>query len=87
MYISLSKALKLCGGFRLGAGLRITKKNAPWMLFIWLFVITFQMMWYMIVLCCWLMYAVCYGLIWCIKAMWRGLKSLAGKASEKPQTK
>ena len=36
MYISLSKALKLCGGFRLGAGLRITKKNAPWMLFIWL---------------------------------------------------
>ena len=44
MYISLSKALKLCGGFRLGAGLRITKKNAPWMLFIWLFVITFQMM-------------------------------------------
>jgi uncharacterized membrane protein YesL len=67
MFISLSKTLAKCGGFRLGLGMRMTKKNSAWVLFILLFVWMFKLTWYMMVVCFWLFYAVCYGLIWCIK--------------------
>ena len=74
MFVSLSKTFAKFGMFRIGAGMRITKKNAAWMLVIMMFVWMFQLMWCMIVLCFWLMYAVCYGIYWCIKKLVTALK-------------
>ena len=74
MFVGLSKTFAKFGKFRIGAGLRLTKKNAPLMLFILMFVWVFQLMWYMMVLCFWLMYAVCYGIYWCIKKLVTALK-------------
>ena len=34
-----------------------------------MFVAMFQLMWYMMVLCGWIIYAVCYGTYWCIKKL------------------
>ena len=67
MFISFSKTIARFGGFRLGVGMRLSKKNAIWMSLIVLFVAMFQLMWYMLILCGWMMYAVCYGIYWCIK--------------------
>ena len=67
MFISFSKTIARFGGFRLGVGMRLNKKNAIWMSLIVLFVAMFQLMWYMLILCGWMMYAVCYGIYWCIK--------------------
>lgn len=67
MFVSLSRTLRKFGGARLGLGIRITAKNALWMSLIVLFVCMFQLAWYMVLLCFWLVYAVCYGLLWCIK--------------------
>lgn len=69
MFISLSKALAKCGGFRMGLGLRITKKNAIWMAFIVMFVCLMQAMWYMMIISFWLAYAICYGLFLGIKKL------------------
>jgi hypothetical protein len=69
MFISLSQALTKYGGLRIGAGLRITSKNAIWMLFVWLFVLCFKMMWYMMIVSFWCIYAICYGIVACIKAL------------------
>ena len=74
MFVSLSKTFAKFGMFRIGAGMRITKKNAAWMLVIMMFVWMFQLMWCMMVLCFWLMYAVCYGIYWCIKKLVTALK-------------
>lgn len=65
MFMSLSTAFSKFGKFHIGW--RITKKNALWMSIIMLFVSVFQMTWYMIVLTFWMIYATCYGFIWCIK--------------------
>lgn len=82
MHLSLSKVMKLCG-CRLGLGIRITKKNAAYMWIILLMVVMFQLMWSMMILCFWLIYAVMYGIIWCIgkifKAIGKGLKRLTAK--------
>lgn len=74
MFLSLSKTFAKVGGFRLGLGIRMTKKNAPYMLFLIFFVSMFQLMWYMMVLCFWLMYAMCYGIYWCVKQIIRKIK-------------
>lgn len=74
MFIGLSKTFAKFGKFRIGAGLRITKKNMFWMSIIVMFVSLFQLCWYMMVLCFWLMYAVCYGIYWCIKKLVTALK-------------
>ena len=79
MFMSLSKTLAKFGGFRLGLGIRITKKNAPVMLFVWLFVCIFQMMWYTLVLCFWMVYAVMYGLWKCVKLPFKLLKGKGGQ--------
>ena len=71
MFISLSKTFAKVCGFRFGFGIRITKRNAPYMLFFMLFVWMFQIMWYMLVFSFWLMYAMCYGIYWCIKQLVR----------------
>ena len=67
MFISLSKTIARFGGFRLGIGMRLNKKNAIWLSLIIMFVAMFQLMWYMLLLCGWMIYAVCYGIYWCIK--------------------
>ena len=67
MFISLSKTLARFGGFRLGVGMRITKKNALWMSFIVMFVCMIKATWYMMILCGWIIYAMFYGIIWCVK--------------------
>jgi len=67
MFISFSKTIARFGGFRLGVGMRVNKKNAIWMSFLVMFIAMFKAMWYMMVLCGWMVYAVCYGMYWCIK--------------------
>ena len=74
MFLSLSKTLARFGGMRLGLGIRITKKNALIMAFVYLFVLMFQLTWYMLVLCFWMVYAVCYGSYWCIKKIVQAIK-------------
>ena len=80
MFISFSKTIARFGGFRLGVGMRLNKKNAIWMSLIVLFVAMFQLMWYMLILCGWMMYAVCYGIYWCIK-------KIIGASSKKQNNK
>ena len=76
MFLSLSKTFAKFGGFRLGAGFRITKKNAAYMLIVMLIVWMFQLMWYMLLLMFWMVYAICYGIYWCIKKL-LGIKKKA----------
>jgi hypothetical protein len=59
------------GGFRLGVGMRMTKKNAFLFFFVMLFVYIFKLMWYMMLLVGWLIYAMLYGMYWCIKKIAR----------------
>ena len=80
MSVSLSKTLAKFGGFRLGFGIRITKKNACYMAFIFLFACIIQLTWYMMLLCFWLMYAAIYGMYWCIRAIIRAAKKNKEKA-------
>ena len=75
MFLSLSKTLAKFGGVRLGLGLRMNKRNSIFVLFVMMFVWLFQLTWYMLVLCFWLMYAVCYGFYWCIKKIVQAIKA------------
>ena len=72
MFISFSKTLAKVGGFRLGV--RMTKKNAAYMWMILFLVSMLKLTWYMLVLTLWLMYAMCYGIYWCIKLPFRMAK-------------
>ncbi len=74
MYIGLSRTLAKFGRFRLGIGMRLTKKNAPYLFIILMFVWMFQLMWYILLLCFWLMYAIFYGIYWCIKSFFNKFK-------------
>lgn len=67
MFVGFSKTIARFGGFRLGLGMRMSKKNAAWMCLAIMFVAVFKLMWYMLLLCGWLVYAMCYGIYWCIK--------------------
>lgn len=69
MFLSFSKTLAKFGGFRLGVGMRMTKKNSIWMLFIIMFVCILQATWYMLILVFWLMYAIIYGVVYAIKKL------------------
>lgn len=64
MFISLSKTLARFGGMRLGVGMRVTKNNIIWMSLIAMFVLLMKAMWYMMIICFWLLYATIYGIIW-----------------------
>ena len=64
MYIGFSKTLARFGGFRLGAGLRMTKNNFIWMCFIVLTIQMFKATWHMMICSGWLCYAMFYGIIW-----------------------
>lgn len=67
MFLSLSKTIVRYGKLRLGLGIRITKKNVIYMGFILMFVYMLHACWYLMILLGWLVYAVCYGIWWCIK--------------------
>lgn len=84
MFISLSKTIGKVGGFRIGIGKRITSKNAWWMCLIICCVAIFQLMWYMMVLTFWLMYAMFYGMWWCCKKLFQAISGAikAGKAAK-----
>ena len=69
MFISLSKTIERFGGFRVGFRMRLNKKNAIWFSLIIMFIGIFKLMWYMMILCGWMMYAICFGLYWCIKKL------------------
>ena len=74
MFIGFSKTIARFGGFRLGVGIRMGKKNAFLVCMIIMFVSMFKLMWYMLLLCGWVTYAVCYGMYWCIKKLIRSLR-------------
>jgi hypothetical protein len=76
MFVGISRTMGKFGKFRLGAGLRLTKNNAVWVLFILMFVYMFQACWYMMVLCFWMVYAMFYGMYWCIKKL---IQAIRGK--------
>lgn len=95
MFFSFSKTIARFGGFRLGLGIRITKKNAVWIALLTMFVAMFQLMWYMLLLCGWMIYAVCYGIYWCIKKIIvasskkqnnKQTPNTMSKATQNPQT-
>lgn len=67
MFISFSKTVAKFGGFRLSVGTRVSKSNFWWAALIVMFVAIFKLTWYMMLLCGWMMYAMCYGIYWCIK--------------------
>ena len=67
MFCSFHKTIARFGGFRLGVGMRMTKKNAFLFFLVMMFVYIFKLMWYMMLFTGWLIYAVCYGVYWCIK--------------------
>ena len=52
---------------RFNAGFRVTKQNAAYMLFFLLFYWLLVACIYMGVLCFWILYAIVYGIYWCIK--------------------
>jgi len=67
MFLSFSKTIAKIGGFRIGIGTRINKKNAGYALIGVVFYYMLLMCWYMMVGCLWLVYAMCYGFYWVIK--------------------
>lgn len=69
MFIGFSKVLSKGSKFRIGAGIRLTKKNAPWLAIVLMFYWALKMMIFIMVLYAWLTYAVCYGMYWCIKKL------------------
>lgn len=71
MFMTLSKTLGKVGGIRIGIGTRITSKNAWWACLIVFFISMFQLVWYMMVLSFWLMYATFYGFFWCCKKLFQ----------------
>jgi hypothetical protein len=71
MFISLSKTLARFGGFRLGVGMRLSKKNMIWMSLIVITIQMFKAMWYMMIVLFWLMYALGYGIYKAYKWMFK----------------
>lgn len=73
MFISFSKMLSK-SKLRLGAGFRITKKNAAYMIFLLLFYWMFMLCFYMAAFCVWLVYAMGYGIYWVVKKIIQTIK-------------
>lgn len=78
MFISVGKMFGK-GKLRFGVGIRLTKSNFMWMAFVAMFYYMFKLMWYMILFTFWLMYAMCYGIWWCIKKIFKIGAKGAGK--------
>ena len=82
MFIGLSKTLARFGGFRLGVGLRLTKSNMYWMAFLIMFINILKATWYIMVICFWLIYAICYGLAYGCKKLIKKLRKDIKKEGE-----
>lgn len=67
MFVGLSKTFARFGRTKLGVGIRITKKNAIYMIIALLFYWMLMLCLYMMVFCIWLVYAMGYGIYWLIK--------------------
>lgn len=85
MFISLSKTLAKFGGVRLGVGMRATKKNAPYIAIFAAMMMLFKSMWYMMIICFWLVYATIYGIIWLCRKSTPFFKELFQKLYEKTE--
>ena len=87
MFISLSKTMAKFGGIRVGMGLRMSKKNAPYIaifaILMYLFVFIFKMVWNMLVLVFWMVYAMIYGTVWLYCKMFKTSVPLFKKLYEK----
>lgn len=70
MFISVGKMFGK-GKLRFGVGIRITKYNFWWMALVAMFYYMFLLMWYMMIFCFRLMYAMCYRMWWCIKKIFK----------------
>ncbi len=79
MFMTFSKTIAKVGGFRVGIGTRITKKNAVVFAIILFFYWMFKLMWYMILFSFWLCYAMLYGMWWCGKKLVQMLMRAMGK--------
>lgn len=79
MFLSLSKTMVKFGGVRLGVGMRMSKKNAPYLAIFAGIMLIFKFMWSMMIVCFWLMYALGYGIIIASKKLIPYLKKLFAK--------
>lgn len=61
MFISFSKTMAKIGGVRVGMGLRMSKKNAPYIAVFVGIMMMFKFLWWLTIACFWLMYALGYG--------------------------
>ena len=83
MFIAISRPIAKIGKTRINAGFRITKKNWYYML-IALFVYWMLMLCvYMVVFAGWCIYAICYGLWWCIKKIIKLISEAIRKRKQK----
>ena len=60
MFVSFSKRLKSMSGFRLGVGLRLTRRNCWYFLFVLVLVGCFYFCWYSVLACGWMLYGLLY---------------------------
>lgn len=76
MFVSFSKRLKSMSGFRLGVGLRLTRRNCWYFLFVLMLVGCFYFCWYSVLACGWMLYGLFYGLYLVLKYAAIGAKKL-----------
>ena len=93
MMVGLSKRMKTAAGFNIMAGVRITKRNALFMIWVVFFLAIIWLMWKMCVYGFWGMCYMFYGLFLCYKYMFLGAKwcvlkviaMIKGQPEELPQ--
>ena len=79
MMVGMSKRLKTMAGISIFAGVRITKRNASYMIIAMFFILMLRLMWYMLIGAGWLSYFMLYGIFLCYKYMFLGAKWLVLK--------
>ena len=72
MYLGIAKGLKRMGGFNIMAGVRITRRNAAWMIWVLMFLGMFWLMWKILVASLWLGY---YVYIWPFLKLYAHIKA------------
>jgi len=80
MLVGMSRRLRTMGGFSILAGVRITRRNAMWMIWIFFFLAMFWLMWKMLLLAGWGMYFMFYGIYLIYKYMFLGIVWVCKKA-------
>ena len=74
MMVGLSKRMRWAAGLNIMAGVRITRRNALFMVWVVFFLAIMWLMWKMIVFAVWGMCYMFYGLFLCYKYMFLGAK-------------